>query len=75
MAIIEDSKYANKIGYWNQIIGTRGNKGEKTVNASTMFGVLFEVSGQTNIDNDAENNVQFNESALYKLEHDQKDMV
>ena len=75
MAIIEDSKYANKIGYWNQIIGTRGNKGEKTVNASTMFGVLFEVSGQTNIDNDAENSVQFNESALYKLEHDQKDLA
>jgi hypothetical protein len=73
LAIINDDKYASKPGYWNQIIGTRGRKGEKTVNSFTMFGNLFEVSEPTDVDSSTENNVQFNESALYKLEHDQKD--
>ena len=75
LAIINDDKYASKPGYWNQIIGTRGRKGEKTVNSFTMFGNLFEVSEPTDVDSSTENNVQFNESALYKLEHDQKDLA
>ena len=29
--------------YWIQIIGTRGFKGKKTVNANTMFNLLYEV--------------------------------
>ena len=40
--IIETTKYASKTGYWNQIIGTRGFKGEKTVSARPMFDALFE---------------------------------
>ena len=59
--------------YWMEIPGTRGFKGKKTMNARTQFGVLFTVEGD--VDSDAEDNVQFNESALYKLEHDQKDLA
>jgi hypothetical protein len=29
-------------GYWMEIVGTRGNKGKKTMNASTQFNALFE---------------------------------
>jgi len=29
--------------FWQSIVGTRGAVGKKTVNASTMFGNLFEV--------------------------------
>jgi hypothetical protein len=42
MAIIEKPCYASKNGYWNQIVGTRGFKGKKTVNANTQFNALFE---------------------------------
>jgi hypothetical protein len=59
--------------YWMEIVGTRGFKGKKTVNARTQFNALFTV--EDDVDTEAENNVQFNESALYKLEHDQKDLV
>jgi hypothetical protein len=37
-AIIE---HYNK--YWMDIVGTRGFKGKKTMNANTMFNALFEV--------------------------------
>jgi hypothetical protein len=59
--------------YWMEIVGTRGFKGKKTVNARTQFNALFTV--EDDVDTEAENNVQFNESALYKLEHDQKDLA
>jgi len=59
--------------YWMEIPGTRGFKGKKTMNARTQFGVLFTV--EDDVDSDNEDNVQFNESALYKLEHDQKDVA
>lgn len=42
MAIIEKPAYANETGYWNQIIGTRGLKGKKTVNANSQYNILFE---------------------------------
>jgi hypothetical protein len=43
MAIIEDSKYAGKTGYWNQIVGTRGFKGEKTMNAHSQANKHLEI--------------------------------
>ena len=43
MAIIEDPKYARKSGYWNQIIGTRGVKGENITNSEAMAAKLCEL--------------------------------
>jgi len=43
MAIIEDPKYAGKTGYWNQIVGTRGFKGEKTMNAHSQANKHLEI--------------------------------
>jgi hypothetical protein len=42
MDIIETTKYSSVTGYWNQIIGTRGFKGKKTVSARPMFDMLFD---------------------------------
>jgi len=58
--IIDDPKYARKTGYWNQIVGTRGFKGEKTTNANTLFNHLFEY-----VEPD------LNENKLEDLENDQ----
>ena len=43
--IIEDLKYSKKTGYWNQIIGTRGFKGEKTTNSRTLAKKLLDIQG------------------------------
>jgi hypothetical protein len=48
MDIIEATKYSSVTGYWNQIIGTRGFKGKKTVSARPMFDMLFEVVEEAN---------------------------
>jgi hypothetical protein len=66
MDIIEDPKYAGKTGYWNQIVGTRGFKGKKTVNANTMFSQHFDVM---EVDSDPED--LLNSEALQQLEQDQ----
>jgi hypothetical protein len=58
--------------YWMDIVGTRGFKGKKALNGRTMYNELFE---ETDVDTSYNDNVQFNESALYKLEHDQKDVA
>jgi hypothetical protein len=50
MDIIEDSKYARKKGYWNEIVGTRGFKGEKTMNAHTKANEHFEIEGSIKVD-------------------------
>lgn len=47
LAIIEDTKYSSKTGYWNQIIGTRGNKGEKTFNTDTMADQHLIIEGDS----------------------------
>jgi hypothetical protein len=47
-------------GYWMEIVGTRGNKGKKTMNASTQFNVLFEYEQTEQED--------FDSSKLDKLE-------
>jgi hypothetical protein len=40
-------------GYWMEIVGTRGNKGKKTMNASTQFNALFEYEQTEQEDFDA----------------------
>ena len=41
--IIETDRYARPKGYWEQIIGTRGFKGEKTTNSNTQFNNHIEL--------------------------------
>jgi len=60
-AIIE-----NYSRYWMDIIGTRGFKGKKTVNANTMFNQHF---GVVEVDSDPED--LLNSEALQQLEQDQ----
>jgi len=43
MSIIEDPKYARKSGYWNQIVGTRGVKGENITNSEIMLQALYDL--------------------------------
>ena len=52
--------------YWMDIIGTRGFKGKKTINANTMFNQLFDV---VEVDTDPED--LLNSEALQQLEQDQ----
>jgi hypothetical protein len=41
MAVIERPGYTGKTGYWNQIVGTRGDKGKNTTNSKPQFNALF----------------------------------
>jgi len=50
LAIIETPAYARPKGYWEQIVGTRGFKGEKTTNAFTMAGQLLEIKGSVKVE-------------------------
>jgi len=52
--------------YWMDIIGTRGFKGKKTMNANTQFSALFDV---VEVDTDPED--LLNSEALQQLEQDQ----
>ena len=56
--------------YWMQIVGTRGFKGKKTMNARTQFNALFSFEEQ-DVDNSDEDSVQLDISALDKLENEQ----
>jgi hypothetical protein len=47
MDIIDTPMYASPVGYWSQIIGTRGFKGKKATNAHSMFNNLFEIVEET----------------------------
>lgn len=58
-SIIE--RYSN---YWMEIVGTRGFKGKKTVNANTMFNMLFEHVEES----ESETEVEFDQSKLDQLE-------
>jgi len=52
--------------YWMDIIGTRGFKGKKTVNARAMFNTLFDVEEvEDGIDGD---DAEFDENKLDQLE-------
>jgi hypothetical protein len=54
--------------YWMDIIGTRGFKGKKTVNANTKFNALFEVE---EVDLTTDDAVQLSTAALDQLENEQ----
>jgi hypothetical protein len=61
MDIIEH--YSN---YWMDVVGTRGFKGKKAMNARTQFNALFDM---VEVDTDPED--QLNLQALQQLEQDQ----
>ena len=54
--------------YWMDIIGTRGFKGKKTMNANTKFNALFEVE---EVDLTTDDAVQLSTAALDQLENEQ----
>ena len=60
MAVIERTGYTGKTGYWNQIVGTRGNKGKNTTNSKPQFNALFSYEQMEQED--------FDSSKLDKLE-------
>jgi hypothetical protein len=62
-AIIE-----NYSSYWMQIVGTRGFKGKKTMNARTQFNVLFDIEEPETATDDA---CEFDSAALDQLEKEQ----
>jgi hypothetical protein len=55
--------------YWMQIVGTRGFKGKKTMNARTQFNALFDFD-ETEVDDTADDVVQLNQACLDQLEQD-----
>jgi hypothetical protein len=57
--------------YWMQIVGTRGFKGKKTMNARTQFNALFDFE-QPAVDNSNDDSVQLNDTCLSQLEQDQR---
>jgi len=52
--------------YWMDVVGTRGFKGKKAMNARTQFNALFDI---VEVDSDPED--QLNSQALQQLEQDQ----
>jgi hypothetical protein len=52
--------------YWMDVVGTRGFKGKKAMNARTQFNALFDM---VEVDSDPED--QLNSQALQQLEQDQ----
>ena len=62
-AIIE-----NYSSYWMQIVGTRGFKGKKTMNARTQFNALFDIAEPETTTDDA---CEFDSTALDQLEKEQ----
>jgi hypothetical protein len=61
------NSYSN---YWMQIVGTRGQKGKKTMNASTKFTELFDFE-ESQVESVADDSVQLNETCLDQLEKEQ----
>jgi hypothetical protein len=57
--------------YWMEIVGTRGFKGKKALNARTQFGMLFDLE-ETPVDNNTDDTVQLESSALDQLEQEQQ---
>jgi hypothetical protein len=53
--------------YWMEIIGTRGQKGKKTMNAHTQFSALFDVT-ETAVEDDG---CEFDSVAMDQLEKEQ----
>jgi len=57
--------------YWMQIVGTRGFKGKKAMNARTQFNALFSFE-EPEVEQDLEDSVQLDNSKLDQLEQDQQ---
>ena len=57
--------------YWMDIIGTRGFKGKKALSGRPMFDQFFDVADEE-VDIESDDNVQLDETALDKLEQEQK---
>ena len=55
--------------YWMEIVGTRGFKGKKTMNARTQFNALFSFE-ESEVDNSTDDSVEFDTSTLDKMEED-----
>jgi hypothetical protein len=66
LKIIKDSRYSSDLGYWNQIIGTRGFKGTKAVSGRPMFNHLFEEIEPSH--GESEDKVELDQSKLDNLE-------
>jgi hypothetical protein len=66
MAVIEE--YGGDNGYWTEIVGTRGFKGKKAVNARTQFNVLFDVGSAADAQ---EEGCEFDSAALDQLKKEQ----
>jgi hypothetical protein len=56
-------------GYWMEIVGTRGFKGKKTLNARTQFNALFDLE-ETEVAETQDDTVQLDSTALDKMEQD-----
>lgn len=56
--------------YWMEIVGTRGFKGKKTMNARTQFNALFDFE-EPEVAESTEDSVELDTSALDKLENEQ----
>ena len=55
--------------YWMQIVGTRGFKGKKALNARTQFNALFDLE-EPEVAETEDDSVQLDTSALDKMEED-----
>jgi hypothetical protein len=70
-SLAEIEKYGGNTGYWTEIIGTRGQKGKKTVNASTQFSTLFSFE-EPEVEQPVDDSVQLDNDKLDQLEQDQQ---
>jgi hypothetical protein len=57
--------------YWMEIVGTRGFKGKKTMNARTQFNALFDFE-EPEVDSELDDNVQLDNNKLDQLEQEQQ---
>ena len=69
-SLAEIEKYGGHNGYWTEIVGTRGFKGKKAVNARTQFKALFD-SEEPEVDLTTDDAVQLSTAALDQLENEQ----
>jgi hypothetical protein len=58
-------------GYWMEIVGTRGFKGKKAMNARTQFSALFDYE-QTDVDQEPQDAVDLHTDALDQLQQEQQ---
>mgnify|MGYP003350159757 FL=1 len=66
-----DSIIEHYSNYWMEIVGTRGFKGKKAMNARTQFNALFDLE-HTDVDLNDQDSVQLDSSALDQLRQEQQ---